>query len=323
MSWRSARSSRGDDGRDYPERVKCTRCKDRAVVEVPRANAGFCGGCFTGTYVPNLVERAIRHDRMFGRDARVLVAVSGGKDSLALWNLLLDLGYTVDGLYLGLGIGGYSDRSHVTCAEFAEARGANLVTRDLGESSGFTIPQAAASGRRPACAVCGLSKRHVFNEVAREGGYDVLATGHNLDDEAAVLLGNVLRWETGYLARQSPVLESTHPSLVRKVKPLYRVAERESAAYCVLKGIEYVVEECPLVAGNTQLKYKGMLDALEQQSPGTKHNFLFGFLERGKSHFPPDGVPLRECVECGSATPSELCAFCRTKRAVTLPLVEV
>jgi uncharacterized protein (TIGR00269 family) len=300
--------------------MKCTRCRGRAVVEVPRANAAFCGDCFTGSYVRNHVSRAVRHDRMFGHEDRVLVAVSGGKDSLALWDLLLDLGYRVDGLYLGLGIGGYSSRSQVVCQEFADARGATLVTVDLADRAGYTIPQAAATKKRPACAICGLSKRHVFNDVAREGGYDVVATGHNLDDEVAVLLGNVLRWETEYLARQSPVLEATHPSLVKKVKPLYRVAERETAAYCVLKGIDYVVEECPLVEGNTQMKYKGMLDALEAQSPGTKHNFLFGFLEKGRALFPPDGAPLNACAECGSATPSDRCAFCRSKELVALAI---
>ena len=56
------------------------------------------------------------------------------------------------------------------------------------------------------CGACGLSKRHLFNQVALDHGYDVVATGHNLDDEAAVLLGNVLQWEVGYLGRQYPVL---------------------------------------------------------------------------------------------------------------------
>ena len=301
--------------------MKCRRCRGRAVVEVPRSNASFCGDCFTEHYVRNLVVRAIRHDRMFGPDARVLVAVSGGKDSLMLWDVLLDLGYDAAGAYLSLGIGGYSDRSREVCEGFAAERGATLHVVDLAATEGFTIPQAAATGRRPACAVCGLSKRTLLNRVAREQGYDVLATGHNLDDEVAVLLGNVLRWETGFLARQSPVLEVTHDSLVRKVKPLYRVMERETAAYCVIKGIDYVVEECPLVGGNTQMRYKGLLDQLEATSPGTKHNFLFGFLEKAKTHFPPDGVELGECAECGSATPGEVCAYCRAKRAVTLPLV--
>jgi uncharacterized protein (TIGR00269 family) len=130
----------------------------------------------------------------------------------------------------------------------------------------------------------------------------------------------VLRWETGFLARQSPVLDASGTSLVKKVKPLYRVMERETAAYCVIKGIDYVVEECPLVEGNTQMRYKGMLDQLEASSPGTKHNFLFGFLEKGRDFFPRDGVELRECESCGSATPSDICAFCRAKDAVTLAL---
>ncbi|MCA1823910.1 MAG: hypothetical protein LC640_06540, partial [Frankia sp.] len=161
------------------------------------------------------------------------------------------------------------------------------------------------------------SKRHYFNQVARDHRYDVVATGHNLDDEAAVLFGNVLRWETAYLARQAPVLEARHPSLVKKVKPLYRVAERETAAYCVLTGIDYVVEECPLVEGNTQLKYKAVLDELEAASPGTKHNFLFGFLDNAKQLFPPDGVELHECIHCGAPTPGESCAFCNARLSLT------
>jgi tRNA(Ile)-lysidine synthase TilS/MesJ len=66
------------------------------------------------------------------------------------------------------------------------------------------------------------------------------------------------------MARQFPVLEATRPGLVKKVKPLYRVAERETAAYCVLKGIDYVVEECPLVAGNTQMRHKDTLNQMEE-----------------------------------------------------------
>ena len=108
---------------------------------------------------------------------------------------------------------------------------------------------------------------------------------------------------------------------MRKVKPLYRLMERETAAYCVIKGIDYVVEECPLVEGNTQLQYKGLLDQVEASSPGTKHNFLFGFLEKGRAHFPRDEVELGACSECGSATPGEVCAYCRARTSMRLPVV--
>ena len=83
----------------------------------------------------------------------------------------------------------------------------------------------------------------------------MIATGHNLDDEAAVLFGNVLRWDLAYLGRQYPVLPASH-GFARKVKPLIRLGEREMAAYCVLRGIDYIVEECPMAAGNRHLGYK-------------------------------------------------------------------
>jgi tRNA(Ile)-lysidine synthase TilS/MesJ len=224
--------------------VKCRRCRAPAVIEVRRHNAGFCADCFT-RHCREQVRRAIEDHDMFAAADRVLVAVSGGKDSLGLWHLLRALGYAADGLYVGLGIGEYSDESGDTTRAFAHHQGWPLLEVDLRATYGFDVPSGAHAIRRVPCSACGLSKRHVFNDAARANGYDVLATGHNLDDEAAVLLGNVLRWETGYLGRQHPVLPEA-PGFVRKVKPLVRLGERELAAYCVLTGIEYVVEECPM-----------------------------------------------------------------------------
>ena len=312
--------------------MRCKRCRGAVVIEVRRHNAAFCRDCFFH-YVGQQVTRAIAKHRMLEPADRVLVAVSGGKDSLALWDLLLELGYRTDGLYLSLGIGAYSERSKRVCEDFAAARGATLVVHDLAGEHGYTIPEAAGKGGRSSCGVCGLSKRYVFNRAALDGGYDVVATGHNLDDEAAVLFANTLRWDTAAMARQFPVLEATRPGLVKKVKPLYRLAERETAAYCILKGIDYVVEECPLVGGNTQMRHKETLNRMEEESPGTKHSFLFGYLERAAELLRvADVAELAECSRCGMTTqapddPAEapVCAFCRSKARLvkSLPVVEV
>ena len=238
--------------------MKCRVCKEPAVVDVRRHNAAFCRDHFLH-HCDEQVKRAIDSHKMLAPGERVLVAVSGGKDSLALWDILVRLGYEADGLYLGLGIGEYSDESVTYAREQARAIGRPLIEIDLARDYGYDIPGAAAATRRAPCGACGLSKRHLFNSAALDHGYDVVATGHNLDDEAAVLLGNVLRWETAYLGRQHPVLPAA-PGFARKVKPLVRLGERETAAYCVLRRIDYQVEECPMAAGNRHLGFKEMLN---------------------------------------------------------------
>ncbi len=252
------------------------------------------------------------HDMLHAGE-RILVAVSGGKDSLALWDLFHELGLPADGLYLGLGIGEYSDQATATVRGFASARGLTLHVVDLRADHGYDIPSAAAATRRAPCGACGLSKRHLFNQVALDHGYDVVATGHNLDDEAAVLLGNVLQWETGYLGRQYPVLPAA-PGFARKIKPLVKLGEREMAAYCVLRDIDYQVEECPMAEGNRHLGLKETLNRLEEQSPGAKAAFLTGFWKRGHAAFADAAGEERDalgrCVECGAPTTAERCAFC-------------
>ncbi len=296
-------------------RMRCRRCRGPAAIEVRRHNAAFCRDCFIH-HVREQVKRAIEAYEMFTPQDRILVAVSGGKDSLALWDVLLELGYEAGGLYLGLGIGGYSARSGDLVRAFAAERRSPLVEIDLAEAFGFDIPTAGRKGSRSTCSVCGLSKRYVFNRAALEHGYDVVATGHNLDDEAATLLGNTLRWQTDYIARQFPVLPSEE-GLLKKVKPLYRLSELETAAYTFLRGIDYVVEECPLVAGNTQLRYKEAMNGLEAASPGTKAQFFLSFLDRGAPLFErQDEADLRPCERCGQPTTGRFCAFCRARAQV-------
>src|SRR5207248_593891 len=182
--------------------MRCIKCRQPAHVEVRRHRSAFCAGCYPGWFRTQ-VQRTIDDDRMFSREDSILVAVSGGKDSLALWHTMLELGYQADGMYIRLGIADYSRRSQAKCEAFAEKHG-----------------------------------------------------------------------QTDFLGRQGPVLESTHPKLVRKVKPLYKLAERDTAAYSVIERIDYILEECPMAKGAKSLFYKDTLNALEEAQPGAKQRFL-------------------------------------------------
>ena len=291
--------------------MKCRVCRGPAVIDVRRHNANFCGEHFL-RHCREQVARAIKGHEMLEPGDRVLVAVSGGKDSLAVWDILVELGYEADGLYLGLGIDGYSPESERFARAFAESRGLSLEVVDLPSDYGYDIRSAARAAKRVPCSACGLSKRHLFDEAAGRGGYDALVTGHNLDDEAAVLFGNVLRWQAEYLGRQKPVLQAGE-GFPRKVKPLVRLGEREMAAYCVLRGIDYMVEECPMALGNRHIGYKEALNSIEDRSPGAKHAFYFGFLDRVADLFIPpeeERAPIGACVRCGAPAGSDVCAFC-------------
>ncbi len=291
--------------------MKCRRCGGAAVLELRRHNAAFCAPDYLD-FFRNQVREAIRRHRMFTREEPVLVAVSGGKDSLALWDVLIGEGYRTTGLYLDLGIFDYSEQSRQRCERFAAQRQAPLLVTRVAEEVGAPVPVIKDITRRPPCSGCGLSKRYLMNRVALERGFPVVATGHNLDDEAATLFGSVMHWQTEALARQAPALPSTHPKLVRRVKPLYRLSERETAAYAFLRGIDYIVEECPFARGATSIAHKEVLNRLEEQSPGAKHNFLFGFLDKARAAFErAEAVPLGECTRCGQVTTGAVCAFCK------------
>lgn len=304
--------------------MKCRTCREPAIIELPRHNANFCAEHFL-QLCRRQVAKAIDDHDMFGKDDRLLVMVSGGKDSLAVWDILVELGYRADGLYIALGIGEYSEESRAYTERFAAERGLNLRVVSLRDDYGYDVPTAAKVTGRVPCSACGMSKRHVFDKAAMEGGYDVVVTGHNLDDEAAVLFGNSLRWDVGYLARQLPVLPAAN-GFPKKAKPLIRLTEREMAAWCVIRGIDYIVEECPMAVGNRHLGYKEALNALEETSPGTKASYYLGFLERMAPVLAAMGSDatgtVRDCARCGAPTGAAptgvdersdevVCAFCR------------
>jgi len=307
--------------------MKCRTCGEKAAVNMRQHKLALCKTHYL-EWVPEQTERFIKKYGMFRRDEKVLVAVSGGKDSLSLWDILSRLGYHADGLYLGLGIDGgiaYSNESHRLTEQFALARGLTLQVVDIEEEYGHSIPVLAERshrGKGKPCAVCGLTKRHEMNRIARDFGYDVLATGHNLDDEAATLFGNTLRWSTDFLLRQGPVLEET-PGLARKVKPLCRFYEKEMTAYALLSGIEYIYEECPFAVGSNSIYYKELLNQLENQRPGAKLTFYLSFLEARRSGLfadAPLSMPiLGVCSVCGQPTSAPgVCSFCRMIEKVGL-----
>ena len=148
--------------------MRCRKCPQRAVLRLPRHNTAFCGPCLT-EFVRTQVQKAIKAQAMFSPDDRILVAVSGGKDSLALWEILLKLGYRADALYVDLGISGYSERSREKVERFthdvAESCGAKLTIHTIEDDAGAGIKELATLVKRPTCSTCGTRSEEHTTEL--------------------------------------------------------------------------------------------------------------------------------------------------------------
>ena len=289
--------------------MKCKICGNRAVIKLRAHNISLCEEHLI-EFIERRVERTIKEFRLINKDEKILVPVSGGKDSLNTLFILNALGYMVEGLHINLGIGKYSEESQKKTENFASRYNLKIHTLQVKEILGYSTPEAAKKLRRPACSVCGLVKRYLFNKFAYENNFQVVATGHNLDDEAATLLSNILNWQEGYIIRQNIKMDSTHPKLVKKVKPLALISERESAAYALIRGFDYIREECPFAQGATSIQIKNSLNMLEEESPGTKLRFYKGFLKQNIIKREEKEIKLKECRICGYPTTRDICTFC-------------
>ncbi|MFN3692331.1 MAG: TIGR00269 family protein [Fervidobacterium sp.] len=295
--------------------MKCKKCTNNAVINLRAHNIAFCKEHFI-EFFEKRVQRAIDKFKMFSRDDRILVALSSGKDSSAVLYALKRLGYNVEGLFLRMG-------KHTNAAE--------RIIREVGNFTGVKVNiydttkhflglgtgDIAKIVKRPVCSICGIVRRYWMNRYALENGFDVLVTGHNMDDEATFLFGNILNWQVDYFERQWPVLEKTHEKFVRKAKPLIYATERETYTYVYLNNIPFMEQKCPFSKDAVSANYKKHLNAIEFEHPGTKHRLLFGYFEKLKPLIESDyRVNLRECSKCGFPTTEEKCQYCRLEERV-------
>lgn len=303
--------------------MRCRKCGKKAVINLHEHRMALCQEDFL-EWLPQYVEKTIHKFSLINKNDKVLVAVSGGKDSLSLWDILWRLGYQTEGIYINLGIDGetlYSIESERFARSFAEKRILPLHVVDIHSEYGKNIhlvTKNSRHGKEKPCSSCGLIKRYILNKTALDGGYDVLATAHNLDDDAATLMLNSLNWNIDLISRQSPNLPP-HDGYVKKVKPFFKIYEREATAYAILKGIDYIYSECPFSKGNPQIEVKQIFDRMELDHPGLKLSYYLEFLkakERGffiDKHKKQISEKNIYCQECGQLTTNEnkICSFCK------------
>jgi len=289
-------------------------CKSQGIkrpsdIDLPKYRISLCKEHYS-EWFRRRIQKTIKKYKMFSEDEKILIAVSGGKDCFALWHSLVNLGYEVDGLFIDLGIEKISEKAREIILAFAKRLGRDVHVVELKKELA-TIPNLRKVIRKPTCSICGTIKRYYMNKTARDLGYDVLTTGHNLDDEVSVLFGNIINWNIEFLKKQYPVLREGD-GFVRKVKPLCKISEKENRIYCEFNDIIYFKDPCPYSKQATSLKYKALLDQLESEFFGKKLDFYSNFL---KKMYPLLNQKIQKkgvgsCKICGEPCFSDKCSVC-------------
>lgn len=260
------------------------------------------------------VNQAIKQFSMFNRQDRLLLAISGGKDSLGLASLLKDLNYSFSCLFIDLELGEFSLKSAEKVSLFCKKLQLPMQKVSVREELGIDMQDVMAHYPKNACAACGSIKRKIFNRYALKNSFDVLVTGHQLDDEAFALFSNNFRWDFFYLKKSFPVSNSKD-GFIKRGKPLCFCRENETGQYALEEGIDFITDKCPFSATNTRSFYKNIFIEFEKKYPHWLEEYYKNFLNQYAllNSIESDRAELKRCQLCGDLTAHEICRVCLIK----------
>jgi len=305
--------------------LKCSLCEEPAVTVVRYAKLRLCRKHFT-EFICKRVLKAIERYRLVQKDWRVLVAISGGKDSAALLHILTvlskQLGFEVIALHIDLGIGEYSRKAREAAEKLCKDLEVPLVLLSLGELLGAGIPELATKSRRPACSLCGLVKRYLINAAAVELRARTIALGHHLDDLLPYIVKNFVLQSLSEIGKLGPKTESGE-FFVGRIRPLYEVSESETTLYTYLCSLPVVEERCPYAVRGESLEkeIREFLNSVEAKRPGFKIAFARAVAKNIGFYRKEMASATNTCRHCGMLTSGDVCAFCRlTERLLGKPM---
>ena len=306
----------------------CTVCHSRESFFYRKySGQRLCRKCFSES-IEAKVRATITKHRMLNFDDHLAVAVSGGKDSLALLHILAKLKRYRPKMSLAVvtvdeGIKGYRDEALEIAMKNCEKLKIPHHVVSFKELFGYTLDELIVKARDKgqteltSCAYCGVLRRRAMNVAAREVNATKIATAHTLDDEAQTVLMNICRGDIARLSKEKPVTSEVHPLLVQKVKPFCEVLENESALYAYVKKIPFQDTPCPYASEALRNDIRTMLNLMEEKHAGTKFT-VFRAMERLRPAL--EQTAQREdfqvCNQCGEPSAQTLCKVCELLRHV-------
>ncbi|MCL5018451.1 MAG: TIGR00269 family protein [Candidatus Pacearchaeota archaeon] len=247
---------------------------------------------------------------------KILVALSGGKDSTVTAYLLKKFGYNIEGFHINLSMGEYSKKCLEAVEKLCNNLGINLhiynIKNEMGGSMCYirTAIQTSHGKGLKNCAICGVIKKWIMNREARKLKVNKIATGHNLDDEAQTFLMNILKGSPQLSANSGAITRNVKDKkFITRIKPLFYIAENDIREYAKKKKLPVVFEHCPCAIDSYRIQIRQFTNSLSKKE---KENIMKNFdkLSDKIQKLKSEDAELHYCEKCGEPSRKKICRMC-------------
>ncbi|MDP7323973.1 MAG: tRNA 2-thiocytidine biosynthesis TtcA family protein [Candidatus Woesearchaeota archaeon] len=267
------------------------------------------------------VVHTIKQHNLLDKKEKILVAVSGGKDSTAMLYLLHKLGYALEAITVDAKIGCYSAENLENIKKYCGSLGIPLHVISFRDHFGGSLCYLQDVLKEKgvdlkSCTTCGVLRRHLLNIHAKRLGADKLVMGHNMDDEVQALLMNYMKNHLEKCARMGPLVGSAkNDFFVRRVKPFYFMEEKDIVKYAKMMKFPVKYAVCPCASGGFRYKLREFLRGFENNHPSYLKNFMQHFVTvlplLQKQYLQKTGrKEFRFCSDCQEPSLQARCRSC-------------
>ncbi|KAF6246705.1 TIGR00269 family protein [Nitrosopumilus sp. b3] len=291
----------------------CDSCQNPAVYTRKYSGQKLCSPCFSNSIVRKTAKTISKYN-MIKYNELVAVAVSGGKDSLALLKIIHEMASThqfrIIVITIDEGIPGYRNEALEIVEKFCSELNVEHKVYPYKDLFELTLDEALdlrENEKTSSCSICGTFRRRAIDYAAKDVGADVIATGHNLDDTLQTFVINMLSGDTTKIGWMDP---DTSSNSLRKIKPFCEIYESEIVFYAFTNNIPFQSEPCPHMNEGIRTEIREFLNSLETQHSGIKNNLYRSILKVSQIVKTSNAKEKTTCKKCGTECTGNICSVC-------------
>ena len=296
----------------------CSKCRIKPSIYFRQYSGEYlCKLCFIFS-IEEKTSRTISKFSMVNYGDKIAVGVSGGKDSLSLLLVLKNLferKKTNDlvAITIDEGITGYRDESLQIVKEFCSKL--NIKNEIFSYKELFGVDMDESMSMRPSkkmtsCSICGTFRRRAIDIATDYVGANVIATGHNLDDQLQSFIINVISGDVNRIGWTYPEPVYYGTKKIKKIKPFIEIYEREIVFYALQQNIPFQSEQCPYQDESIRTEIREFFNSLEENRSGIKYNAYNSILKISKILKANDNSLKNRCNKCGYESTGSICSVC-------------